>query len=583
MSLGLLLGAMLAAAPADAPFQKLLAEEWDVQMQRNAVWSSLLGDRRFASRWDDVRPESLAKDAARDKARLRDWDAVDRASLSPEDRLSLDLARRATAESVEAWERGAPFLWMSHQQGLPESLAHPPGVHALEQLGPNLNFDGVADYDAWLSRLAGVPDYVANATALLRGGIKAGRLHPRVGVDRLVDILDTQLAADLERSGFFQPFTRFPERVAAADRARLTAEGRRLIRSGVLPALKAFREFMAGEYRAAAPAEGGLGRQAGAELYAFLARAHTTTSLTPAEIHQIGLAEVARLRAAMETVKTEAGFKGTLPEFFTFLRSDPRFFHRDGASLLTAYRSLAKTIDPRLVKLFGRLPRLTYGVEPTPEATAPHATTGFYFPGAPDGTRAGTYIVNLYRPEMRPTWEMIPLTLHEAVPGHHLQVSLAAERQELPAFRRLGYYMAFGEGWGLYSEWLGGELGLYADPYDRFGQLTWEMWRAVRLVIDTGMHSQDWTRERAIAYFRDNSPRPELDIVNEVDRYLASPGQALAYKIGQMKILELRRRAEQALGPRFDVRAFHDEVLGAGSLPLDVLEARIDAWIARVP
>ncbi len=580
MIAAVVLAALVTPAPASAPFQELLAREWDVQMERNAVWASLLGDARFASRWDDVRPESLARDAARDAARLRDWDAVDRASLSAEERVTLDLVRRATAESAEAWERGAPLLWMSHQQGLPESLGHPPGVQALEQLGPNLAFADVADYDAWLARLRGLPEYVAGATALMRAGMRAGRLHPQVVVDRLVDILDTQLAAKAENSGFYQPFTRFPERVGAADRARLSAEGRRLVTAAVFPALQGFRAFMAGEYRAAAPAEGGLSRQGGGALYAFLARSHTTTSLTPAEIHQIGLREVARIRGEMETVKAAAGFAGSLPEFFTFLRTDPRFFHRDPQALLTAYRSLAKTIDPRLVRVFGRLPRLTYGVEPTPEATAPHATTGFYFPGAPDGSRAGTYIVNLYRPEMRPTWEMIPLTLHEAVPGHHLQVSLAAERQELPPFRRLVYYMAFGEGWGLYSEWLGYELGLYADPYDRFGQLTWEMWRAVRLVIDTGMHAEGWTRERAIGYFKENSPRPELDIVNEVDRYLAAPGQALAYKIGQMKILELRRRAETALGPRFEVRAFHDEVLGAGSLPLDVLEARIDAWIA---
>jgi uncharacterized protein (DUF885 family) len=579
---GLALAVSLAAPAAGPTLPALLAREWDVQMQRNAVWASLLGDERFASRWDELAPETLAREAARDRAQLREWDAVDRASLSADDRLTLDLARRATAESVEAWERGAPLLWMSHQQGLPEGLGHPPGVHALEQLGPNLAFDDLADYEAWVARLRGVPDYVAQATALLRAGIRAGRLHPQVVVDRSLDILNTQLTAQARQSGFFEPFTRFPGRVAPAERARLTAEGEALVTTAVLPALRRFREFLAGEYRSAAPAEGGLARQNGAQLYAFLARAHTTTSLSPAEIHQIGLREVARLRAEMETVKAAAGFQGSMPEFFNLLRTDARFFHKDPQTLLTAYRALAKTIDPRLVRLFGRLPRQPYGVEPTPEATAPHATTGFYFPGAPDGSRPGTYIVNLYRPEMRPTWEMLPLTLHEAVPGHHLQVSLAAEGQELPAFRRLGYFTAFGEGWGLYSEWLGYELGLYADPYDRFGQLTWEMWRAVRLVIDTGMHSEGWTRERATSYFKENSPRPELDIENEVDRYLAAPGQALAYKIGQLKILELRRRAEQALGPRFEVRAFHDEVLGAGSLPLDALEARIDAWIAGV-
>jgi uncharacterized protein (DUF885 family) len=396
----------------------------------------------------------------------------------------------------------------------------------------------------------------------------------------VVAILDTQLGADPAASGFHEPFTRFPAAVPDRERARLSSSGRDAIDTAVRPALRGFREFLAKDYRAAAPEEGGLGRQGGEALYRYLVVHHTTSALTPDDIHARGLSEVARIRSEREAVKTRAGFTGPLSQFFEHLRTDPRFFHREPQDLLTGYRSLAKTVDPRLVKLFGRLPRMPYGVEPTPDARAPHATTGYYFPAAPDGSRAGTYQVNLYRPETRPRWEMIPLTLHEAVPGHHLQVSLAAERTDLPAFRRLGYFVAYGEGWGLYSEWLGHEMGLYADPYDHFGQLAWEMWRAVRLVVDTGMHAKGWTRDQAIRYFLESSPRPELDVVTEVDRYLATPGQALAYKIGQLRILALRRRAEAALGPRFDVRAFHDEVLGAGSLPLDLLEARIDAWIA---
>ncbi len=470
---------------------------------------------------------------------------------------------------------------MSPQQGLPEGLGSPPGVHALEELGPTLAFADVSDYEAWLARLRTLPDYVAGATELLRAGMRAGRLHPRVVVDRVVSVLDAQLAADPQAGGFYEPFTRFPARVPAAEQARLAGAGRAAVDTAVRPSLRGFREFLAKEYRGAAPEDGGLGRQGGDGLYRFLARHHTTTAMTPDEIHDLGLREVARLLGEMEAVKAKAGFDGPLPAFFDHLRTDPRFFHRDPQDLLTAYRSLAKSVDPRLVKLFGRLPRMPYGVEPTPEAQAPHATTGFYFPAAPDGSRAGTYLVNLYRPEMRPRWEMVPLTLHEAVPGHHLQVSLAAELTDLPAFRRLGYFVAYGEGWGLYSEWLGHELGLYADPHDHFGQLAWEMWRAVRLVVDTGMHAKGWTRAQAIRYFLENSPRPELDVVNEVDRYLAMPGQALAYKIGQLRILALRRRAEKALGARFDLRAFHDQVLGAGSLPLDLLEARIDAWIAE--
>jgi uncharacterized protein (DUF885 family) len=570
----ILAAAVLASSTSAAALDALVAREWERQMARNPVWSSLLGETAHAAQWDDLHPEALAREVERDRVVLREIEALPGDGLTPEQQLTRELLRRGYADAIAAHDAGAHFLKLSHMDGLPEGLDAAPGVHALDELGPNLAFADAAAWDAWMTRLRTLPRYVEGATALLRAGMKAGRLHPRLVVDRLVKILDAQLAVDAAQSGFEEPFRR-----GAGSPRRAEADA--LVRTTVYPALRGFRDFLATEYLAAAPETGGLSRQGGGALYAHLVAHHTTTRLTPREVHDLGLREVARIRREMEEVKAAAQFEGTLPGFFAHLRTDPRFFHRSPEELLVAYRALAKSIDPKLVKLFGVLPRMPYGVEPTPAAQAPHVTTGFYYPAAPDGSRPGTYLVNLYRPETRPKWEMVPLTLHEAVPGHHLQVSRAAELPDLPAFRRLGSYTAFGEGWGLYAEWLGKEMGLYADPHDLFGQLAYDMWRAVRLVVDTGMHELGWTREQAIRYFLDNSPRAELDVTNEVDRYLSMPGQALAYKVGQMKILELRRRAESKLGPRFDVRGFHDEVLGAGSLPLDVLEARMDAWIAR--
>ncbi|MCI0573446.1 MAG: DUF885 domain-containing protein, partial [Myxococcaceae bacterium] len=377
-------------------------------------------------------------------------------------------------------------------------------------------------------------------------------------------------------------FSDFPSTIPEPERERLRREGAAAVREAVVPSLRRLFDFWVKEYFPKTRDAVGLSTLPDGEAwYAFNARRSTTTALTPEQIHQLGLSEVERIRAEMERVMRSTGFKGSLQEFFQYLRTDPRFFHTDKEALLAAYRDIAKRIDPELPKLFGTLPRLPYGVVPVPAYSEKTQTTAYYNSGSQRAGRPGYFFANTYELTSRPKWEMEALTVHEAVPGHHLQIALAQELEGVPEFRRHGGYTAFVEGWGLYSESLGPELGLYKDPYSRFGQLTYEMWRAVRLVVDTGMHAKGWTRQQAIDFFKANSSKPEHDITVEVDRYIVWPGQALAYKVGELKLKELRTWATRELGPRFDVRRFHDTVLLAGPLPLEVLEKRVREWVAR--
>ncbi|MGH8315238.1 MAG: DUF885 domain-containing protein, partial [Steroidobacterales bacterium] len=433
----------------------------------------------------------------------------------------------------------------------------------------------------WLTRLGKYGALVDQHIANWKIGAREKRVLPHILCERIAPQIAMQDVTDPEKSPYFEPFRKYPESFDAATCERLTQEARAAIQNSVLPAIRRFRTAFEKSYLPACRASVGIWDTPNGEAYyRTLTKYYTTTDLTPDEIHAIGLREVARIHGEMEQVIAEVGFKGTFDEFLQFLRTDPQFYYKTGDELFNGYLETAKRIDPNLTKLFGKLPRTPYGVRPIPMTSAPNTTTAYYNEPSSDGRRPGYFYVNLYRPEVRPKYEMEVLTVHEAVPGHHLQIALQLEMGDMPQFRKNAGYTAYVEGWGLYSESLGYQLGLYTDPYSKFGQLTYEMWRAVRLVVDTGIHAKHWTRQQAIDYFKANAAKTEADIVNEIDRYIGTPGQALAYKIGQLKILGLREEAKAKLGDKFDIREFHDTVLSTGAVPLDVLDATVHAWIA---
>lgn len=552
--------------------QRLLEDEWDWTMRENPTFASTLGDRRFNDRLDDASLEAMERRQQHRLETRKRLGAIDRAKLSEADRLNYDLFAEDLDKDIEQ-HKFKLYLLPVNQRG---------GVQTLDELTELLRFQTVKDYEDWIARMRALPVYVRQTVELMREGVREKVLWPKEVERRVAAQIEKQLVARAEESPFYKPFAEFPSDINESERARLSQSAREAIVQSVLPAYRELKDYFTKEYLPASFDRVGAWQwPEGAKAYAFLARRYTTTQMTPEQIHAKGLEEVARIRAEMQKVMEQVGFKGTLKEFFKKLRTDEQFYYKRPEDLLDAYRAMAKRIDPNLVKVFRVIPRMPYGVTPIPDKIAPDTTTAYYQQGSPDGSRPGYYYVNLYKPETRPKWEMMALSLHESVPGHHFQIARAMELGEIPKFRRYGGYTAFIEGWGLYAESLGEDMGLYDDPYSKFGQLTYQMWRAVRLVVDTGMHYYKWDRQKAIDYFLDNAAKTELDVTNEIDRYITDPGQALAYKIGELKIKELRARARSALGERFDVREFHDVVLGSGALPLDVLERNVDEWIRR--
>jgi len=563
---------LCAHADPGEDFATLLTEAWEWQLTEYPVFASRLGDRRRNDQWQDLSLAAFTRRHEDQKAFLRRLRAIDSAALTTDDQLNYDLFRRELENSIDAHQYKNYLMPMS-QRG---------GVQSLESTAETVRLANVEDYENWLARMASVETMIEQTMKLQEEGRKSGYMPPKILMERIPDQIGSQLVEDPELSPFFIAFAEMPDVISEADQEQLRQAAKELIDESIVPAYRRFSRYFNDTYLPASrDSIGASSLPNGEAFYEYRTRSFTTTSMTPDEIHRLGLNEVKRIRGAMQLIIDELEFDGDFADFLHFLRTDSQFYYDTPEELFDGYLAVSKRIDPELVKLFGKLPRIPYGLRPIPDNIAPDTTTAYYNQPAADGSRPGYYYVNLYRPEVRPKYEMEVLSVHEAVPGHHLQIALQMELEETPEFRKYIGFTAFTEGWGLYSESLGYELGLYKDPYSHFGALTYDMWRAVRLVVDTGMHYKGWTRQQAIDFFMDNAAKTETDIVNEIDRYISWPGQALAYKIGQLKMLELRRKCEGALGDDFDIKAFHDEMLGAGALPMEILETRMNRWLAE--
>jgi len=571
----MMLAALLLAAQAASASVALgaLADEvWEFRVREDPLLATAVGDHRFDDRLPSMSKVDLDRRHAYNLAALQRLTRIDREALSASERVSRDMLERELRDAVAEHGFGAWRMPWNADSGFHTGMAHMPA---------HVRLATTRDYENYIVRLRATPEYVRQQIHLLREGLTAGFVLPRAVLPSFDETIRAHVVEDARASVFYAPFTRFPAAVAEKDRERLRTAGLAAVREGPVAAYRALLDFYLAEYlpgARATTAAADLPR--GAEYYAWLVKSFTTLELTPDEVHQIGRAEVARIRAEMDTVMRKTGFTGDFPAFLTFLRTDPRFYAKTPDELLKQAAWIAKRMDGKLPSLFGRLPRLPYTVEPVPAHIAPKYTAGRYVEPAMDGTRAGIYWVNTHALPSRPLYALEALTLHEAVPGHHLQIALQHELEGVPAFRRASGIGAFVEGWALYAERLGLEAGFYADPYSDFGRLTYEMWRACRLVVDTGLHAMGWSRQQAIDYLAGNTALSLHEVTTEIDRYISWPGQALGYKMGELKIRELRAYAEKELGPRFDLRAFHDAVLANGPVPLTTLEELIRAHVA---
>lgn len=569
-----------SAADASPDAQRLAAvvdswyERW---LELNPLDASAQGDHRYDARFGDyLSPTWLADSLANEQDSLEELRAVDPAGLSDSDRITFDAFKYGREIAIEGYRYPAELLPVDQLFGRPAQFAV---IGAGGDVHP---FVTVQDYDNFLARMDGFVAWVEQAINNMRSGAVKGVVQPRVVIERAIPQLSALAVEDPKESVLWRPILNLPPGLSVPDRQRIVTAWERKLGEAVLPAIRRLRDYLENDYLAhTRPSVGLSALPNGAAWYAYCVRLHTTTSLTPQQVHELGLSEVARIRAAMERLKTQVGHTGDLRSLFEKLRGDPRFVASDVEALLAGYRDLKSRVASAMPRQFAIAPKADFEIRPVEAFREQSAASASYRPGSPDGKRPGVFYVNTWDLPSRSTYLMQAIYLHEAVPGHHFQVSLAQEMDELPRFRRHAEFTAYDEGWGLYAESLGRELGLYDDPYSELGALMMEVWRAVRLVVDTGLHSQGWTREQAIDYMRANTSIGRADIVAEVERYIAQPGQALAYKVGEIRIRALRRESERTLGARFDVRDFHTQVLAGGSLPLPVLEEQIRRWLAR--
>jgi uncharacterized protein (DUF885 family) len=566
-------GPLRAGSDAAAALRALLDEAWEYQLSQSPTMATWAGDHRYDDRLPDVSPEAQDRRAEWWRAFLGRFDGIDREALSRQDRISFDMFRIEVLEHLEEHRFQTSRMPVNSEVGFHTGLAY---------MVSSMPFENVRDYENYISRLEAVPAYFDAHVVWMRQGLADGFVQPRVVLDGFETTISVHIVEDVETSVFYEPFTRLPATLPEPERHRLREAGERAIRDSVVPAHVRFLEFFTAEYLPGARESIGASELPdGRAYYEHLVKSFTTLDVTPEQVHEIGLAEVARIRKEMEAVIEEVEFEGSFAAFVEFLRTDPRFYPKTPEQLLKEAAWIAKRMDGRLPALFHTtsLPRQPYTVARVPDHLAPRYTAGRYSGASIASRRAGTYWVNVHALESRPLYALEALTLHEAVPGHHLQNALRQELEDLPMFRQHSGLHAYGEGWALYSERLGLEAGFYTDPYSNFGRLTYEMWRACRLVVDTGMHALGWTRQQARDFLSDNTALSLHEIRTEVDRYISWPGQALAYKMGELKIRELRERAQDRLGADFDVRDFHDVVLGSGPVPLSVLEALVDEWL----